>query len=234
MGLFFGKHKQDKNAQEAARAAAAGEPQKLSDDMVTRFIQELLEFGIDGKGPLKSAAASADKARAKNKDVEKAIDDFVGDHLKLAAAGGFATGLGGFVTMPVALPANIIEFYLLATRMTAGIAHLRGYDIKQDEVRSAVLLSLTGAKADEVLQKVGVGGAVGGRVTNLALSKLPAAALMMVNKGVGFQILRSTSNKMLAKLGKGVPVVGGVIGGGMDGWMAKRIADQARKSFPQR
>lgn len=205
----------------------------IGDDMVTKFIQQLLEFGIDGKGPVKGAAAVADKARKQKKNkVEDAIGEVVNDHIKAATTGGFVTGLGGFFTLPVALPANILEFYLLATRMTAAIAHLRGYDLSKPEVRTAVLVSLTGAKADDVLRKVGVGSA-SGAVTNMALSKLPAAALMMVNKGVGFQILRGTATKALSRLGKAVPVAGGVVGAGMDGWMAKRIADHARKQFPQ-
>ncbi|MCT1458202.1 EcsC family protein [Aestuariimicrobium sp. p3-SID1156] len=234
MGLFLGRDKKNTKAEKAAQEAAFGDPQKVDEDMVTKFIQQLLEVGIDGRGPLKSAVQLADKARAKHKNTEDAVDEVAGDALKALAAGGFVTGLGGFITLPVALPANILEFYVLAARMTASIAHLRGYDTSKPEVRSAILLTLTGSKAEEVLQKAGVGGAVSGRVTNLALGKLPAAALMMVNKGVGFQILRSTASKTLAKLGKGVPVVGGVIGGGMDGWMGKRIADAARESFPQR
>ena len=234
MGLFFRKDEHKEKAQQAAKAAASGQQEKLSDDLVTKFIQELLEFGIDGKGPIASATKLAEKSRAKEKNVEEAIEDVIGHHMKLTAGGGFLTGLGGFITLPVALPANILEFYLLTTRMTAAIAHLRGYDLSKDEVRSAVLLSLTGSKADDVLQKVGVGGSViTGRAANLALQKLPAAALMMVNKGIGFQLLRGASTKLLAKLGKGVPVVGGAIGAGMDGWMAKRIADHARKQFPQ-
>ena len=46
------------------------------------------------------------------------------------------------------LPANVLEFYLLATRMVASIASVRGYDIKQPEIRSAILLTLIDAEAD--------------------------------------------------------------------------------------
>ena len=40
--------------------------------------------------------------------------------LVLGAASGFVTSLGGFITVPVALPLNVLGFYLIATRMTAG------------------------------------------------------------------------------------------------------------------
>lgn len=212
-----------------------GSTESLSDDVVTKLIAQLLSVSIDGVGPLKSAQAIAEKARKKaDGDLGAAVNDIVSAHVKAATAGGFVTGLGGFFTLPVALPANVIEFYVIATRMTAAVAHLRGYDLSRPEVRAAVLLVLTGAKADEVLAKVGLGGAMGGSITQVALGKLPAAALMVVNKGVGFQIAKSTTTKLLPKLGKGIPVAGGVVGGGLDAWMINRIAGHARKEFPKR
>lgn len=68
-------------------------------------------------------------------------------------ANGFVTSLGGFITMPVALPANVTGFYLLATRMVAAVAKARGYDLTQPHIRSAVLLSLVGADADDLLSQ---------------------------------------------------------------------------------
>ena len=73
-----------------------------------------------------------------------------------------------------------------------------------------------------------------GRVTAFALKGLPPAALMMVNKAVGFRLLRGVSEKMLARFGRGVPFAGGLVGGGIDGFMMKKIADQAMKEFPPR
>lgn len=207
---------------------------EISDDVVTKLVSSLLSVGIDGKGPMKSAVDVAEKARRQdNGNVEQAIRRVVGDHVKAATAGGFVTGLGGFFTLPVALPANVMEFYVLATRMTASVAHLRGYDLGRAEVRSAVLLALTGSKAHEVLEKVGLGGAMGGSITRVALGKLPAAAMMVINKGVGFQIMKSTTTKLLPKLGKGIPLAGGVVGGGLDAYMMNKIAGHARKEFPK-
>jgi hypothetical protein len=160
------------------------------------------------------------------------VDAVVRGHLKLAAAGGFVTGLGGFVTLPVALPANVVEFYVVATRMVASIASLRGYDIKQPEIRSAVLLTLVGADADDLLKKAGVLST--GRLANLAAQRLPGPALMVVNKAVGFRLLTTASKKSLTRLGKGVPMVGGVLGAGLDTYLLKRIADQAKHEFPPR
>ncbi len=197
---------------------------------VTGLIENLLDFGIDGKGPFDSAQRYADVRRAERPDAEEAIDAVVRGHLKLAAAGGFVTGIGGFITLPVALPANVAEFYIVATRMVAAVASLRGYDIKQPEIRSAILLTLVGADADDLLKKAGVAST--GRLSNLAAQRLPGPALMMVNKAVGFRLISSAGKKTLARFGKGVPVLGGVFGAGLDGYLLKRISDHARHEFP--
>ena len=151
--------------------------------------------------------------------------------MKLAAAGGFVTGLGGFVTLPVALPANVAGFYLIATRMAAAIAHLRGYDLSRAEVRSAVLLSLVGADSDDLLKKAGYAST--GRLANLAAERLPGPVLMAVNKGVGFRLLTQVGRKTFGRLGRGVPLMGGVIGAGLDGYMIKQIAEHVRTEFPR-
>jgi hypothetical protein len=198
----------------------------------TRLVERLLDVGIDGKGPFDSAhevAASALK-RARG-DVDQAVKVIVRDHRQLGAVGGFATGLGGFFTMVVALPANVLEFYLLATRMTAATAKVRGYDIDQPEIRSAILLTLTGADSDDLLKKAGL-RVPGGRLSALATDRLPAPALMVLNKAVGFRLLGRIGQGTLARLGRAVPLVGGLVGAGIDVYMLHRIGRQAAREFP--
>src|SRR5699024_6692874 len=145
-------------------------------------------------------------------------------------AGGFLTGIGGFVTMIASMPANIAGFYVLATRMVGSIATIRGYDLSRPEVRSAVLLTLVGADARELLAKAGLGGT--GRIAQVAMGKLPRAAVMVINKGVGFKLATQLGSRTLSRLGRFVPVVGGGIGAGVDGFLMNRIADHARQEFP--
>ena len=90
--------------------------------------------------------------------------------------------------MPISLPANVLEFYLLGTRMTAATAKVRGYDIDQPEIRSAVLLTLAGADSDDLLKKAGL-MAAGGKLSAVAFDRLPAPALMVLNKAIGFRLL---------------------------------------------
>jgi hypothetical protein len=206
-------------------------PERSDEGLVGRLIQVLLDAGIDGLGPLKSAQELADLARRDTRTTEGAVKKIIRSHVVKGGVGGFVTGVGGFVTMPVALPANVVEFYVGATRMVAAIATLRGHDLDDPQVRSAVLLTLVGSEADEVLAKAGLTGG-SGKVVGLVGQQLPPAALLMLNKAIGFRILRGVGEKAFARLGRAVPLAGGVVGGGIDVWMMKRIADHALNEFP--
>jgi hypothetical protein len=208
------------------------EPVARGDEgMVARLIQVLLDAGIDGLGPLKSARELADLARRDTRTTEGAVKKIVRSHVVKGGVGGFVTGVGGFLTMPVALPANVVEFYVGATRMVAAIATLRGYDVADPQVRTGVLLTLVGSEADEVLARAGLTGG-SGKVLGVVGQQLPPAALLMLNKAIGFRLLRGLGEKAFARLGRGIPLAGGVLGGGIDVWMMKRIADHAMSEFP--
>jgi len=196
------------------------------------IVERLVDVGIDGIGQFSSAQAVADAARGANPDVEKAIDAVVRQHVVLAAAGGFVTGVGGLFTLPVALPANVVGFYAVATRMVAATAALRGYDLREEGVRSAVMLTLVGADADDLLRKVGV--PTTGRLTGLATQRLPGPAAMVVNKAIAFKLLTATGRSAFALLGRGLPVAGGLLGGGVDGFLLYKLGEHARRELPPR
>lgn len=202
-------------------------------DAITAMIQRILALGLDGRGLFKGAKATADAAlKASGGDVEKAIDSLARGGIRTAAGGGFLTSLGGFVTMPVAIPANVLEFYVIATRTVGAIATLRGYDVADPTIRTAVLLTLVGSKSTDILNKAGVSlgsNALGG----LAERGLPKAAVMMINKAVGFRLLRTVGQKTLSRFGRAVPILGGGVGALADGAMMSKIAQQARSEFPR-
>ena len=230
----------DAAAQEARKVAEGGalvQAKRPSEGgltaAATRLVERLLDVGIDGKGPFDSAhdvAATALKhARG---DTEQALRIIRRDHRQLGAVGGFVTGVGGFFTMPISLPANVLEFYLVATRLTAATAKVRGYDIDQPEIRSAILLTLTGADSDDLLKKAGL-QATGGKFTALAVDRLPAPALMVLNKAIGFRLLARIGQSTFARLGRLLPFIGGAVGAGIDVYMLNRVGRQAANEFPR-
>lgn len=216
----------------ASTADSAGGDRGRLEQAATGLVTRLVDLGIDGAGPLGSAQELADKARAEARDVDAAVDAVVAASRRQAAAGGFITGLGGFVTLPVALPANVVGFYVIATRMVAATAALRGFDLTDPKVRTSVLLVLTGADASSVLTKVGLGGS-GGAVTKVLSSRMPKATLMVVQKAIGFRLLSRIGTGLLGRLGRAVPLAGAVIGAGSDVWLLRRIARTAREEFTE-
>jgi hypothetical protein len=213
------------------RATATGEARDAGvGAKVSTFVERLLEVGVDGRGRFESARTVADRALAKASSREAAISGLTRSHVGLAAAGGFVTGLGGFITMPVALPVNVLEFYLLATRAVAAVAHLRGYDLDKAEVRTAVLLTLAGADNEDILKKAGVVST--GKIAQLAGQQLPSSVLMMVNKGVGFRLVTQAGKGVFARFGRAVPALGGGVGAGLDAFLLSRIIAVAKTEFP--
>jgi hypothetical protein len=193
---------------------------------------KVADLGLDGRGPQHSAAQIVASALEDHPDRESAEDAVVKHHLKLAAAGGFVTGVGGLFTLPVALPANVISFYVLAARMVGSVASLRGYDITTEATRTAVVLTLLGADADDLLRRAGVVG--GGTMSSIAVNRLPRAAAMVINKGLGFRLATGLGARSLGRLGRAVPLAGGVIGAGLDVYLMKKLADTVRAEFPPR
>jgi hypothetical protein len=190
----------------------------------------MLRVGIDGVGPIESARSVAGLASASTPDAAAAVEKIMRTHVRLAAGGGFVTSVGGFVTLPVALPANVVSFYVLATRQVAAIAAVHGHDLSRDDVRTAVLLTLTGSDSTDILRKAGVSPGMG-RVTSFALRGLPPAVLMAVNKGVAFRVVTQLGKRGLSRLGRAVPLLGGVVGGGLDGLLMRRIGKRADEDF---
>jgi hypothetical protein len=229
---IFGFGDDDKKAPGTALEQANAEPRGAS-AIVYKVLQPILDVGIEGRGPLPSAQQVADQARLKSGSVDEAVDHVIRIHLAMAGTGGFVTGFGGFVTMPIALPVNVAEFYFVATRMTAAIAALRGYDLSQQHIRTAVLLALVGADAEDIIRKAGIASPTG-RLIDMAAQQLPGPALMMVNKAIAFRLIGTVGRSTFGRLGRGLPFVGGGVSAAFDTYMLKRIADHAKGEFPLR
>jgi hypothetical protein len=203
----------------------------ITDRIAESFVAQLARGGLDGVGPLAPAREVADEALATHGTPEAAIDEIIADHTRLAAVSGFVTSLGGFIVLPVAVPANLLGFYTLATRMVAAIAHVRGHDIARPETRIAVLTALTGDDVGKALSRAGMVLPAGG-VTTTWLRKMAPSVTTMVNKAIGFRLLVGTGERMLVRLGRAIPLAGGVIGGTIDVALIRSIARHARRAFP--
>lgn len=205
----------------------------VTDQMALSFVEQLAKGALEGVGPLAPAHEVAADALRDHGDEEPAVDAIVREHVRLAAANGFVTGLGGFIVLPVALPANLLGFYTLAARMIAAIAAVRGEDLDLRETRLAVLLTLTGDDASKLLSGAGIVLPTGG-LTARALRRLAPSTATMINRAIGFRLLVGSAQRGLVRLGRIVPVAGGLISGALDVALMRSLSRHARERFPAR
>ena len=105
----------------------------------------------------------------KGKDTESAIKSLVKIQSLKTSLAGFVTGLGGLITLPVAVPADVASSMYVNMRMVAAIALLRGYDLKSDQVRTMVFVTMAGETIKDVLKSVGV--KIGEKMAKEAIQK---------------------------------------------------------------
>lgn len=132
--------------------------------------------------------------------------------------------------MAVAIPADVTVFYTRATRMIAAIAHLRGYDVHSEEVRSVIAVSLIGSAGVEAMAKAGV--EIGTKTAVAALKRVPGSVLIKINKAVGFRLVTKFGTKGTINLVKAVPVAGAAVGGTINVAGIRSIAGYSKSNFP--
>ena len=142
---------------------------------------------------------------------------------------GFLSGFGGLIVLPITIPANVSSVLYVQMRMIASCAYMAGYDLKSDQVQSFIYACLAGVSVAEVVKQTGV--KIGVKLATGAIKKIPGKALTKINKAVGTRFITKFGTKGVLNLGKMVPGVGAVIGGGLDFSETKIIADRAYKWF---
>ncbi|MER5265541.1 EcsC family protein [Actinosynnema sp. NPDC002837] len=196
-------------------------------------VDHLLKVGISGFGPFKGARQMAVEALDKGLTPEEAIRHLIRTHVAAAGVQGFATNVGGLITLPITLPANLTASYLVQTHLIASIAAVHGHDLDSDEVQTAILVCLLGNAGTELLKKAGI--KVGSRLTMNLIERIPAQLIREVNKRVGFTLLaKYGTTKATVTLAKGVPLVGGVIGGTFDAVTTRAVGAFASRFFTER
>lgn len=161
---------------------------------------------------------------------EEAIEKFIMNQKLKCASSGFVTGLGGLLTLPITLPADLASSLYMELRMIAGIAYIQGYDLKDDTVKTAMYLCLVGNAAGDVIKQVGI-KLSGQYALKKLLPKLSREVIIKINKAVGFRLVTKAGSKGLINLTKMVPVIGGVVGATFNWYEVEFYAKMAKRMF---
>jgi hypothetical protein len=213
-------------------AVSAGS--KLGPSVASGYVRTVLDHAIDGLGPLRSAAAAADaKLVDHDGDVEKAISVMIRNHASLAGVQGFVTNLGGFASLAVSVPANVVGVTLVQCHLVAGIAHLRGYDLENPRVRNAILACMLG---EEVVTALIKRHRLPSSPMALATSPVHDPALdESLSREVTTELIgRTTGRRMVTLIGRRVPLLGGAVGASSDALGTWQIGQYAGDELRER
>lgn len=202
---------------------------KITESKMMEILDWSYEKAIDGLPGMETVEELAQSYLRKSKSVDEAIDKFIDWQKAKCATSGFLTGLGGIIALPVAVPANIGSVIYVQTRMVATIAYMKGYNLKDDQVRTFVYVALTGQSSADILKQFGI--KAGTKVSNVLIKRIPNEIIKQINKKVGFRLVTKFGEKGVINLGKCIPLVGGVIGGGVDFLGTHKIGKIAKQLF---
>jgi hypothetical protein len=201
------------------------------EQQANKLVKAIINQAIEGVGPLCGAKELAKqyKTDSSYRNTEDAIDALIRWETSKSFGVGFTTGLGGFTTMPITIPADLYASWVVMARLAATIAALRGHNLSNDRVQTFVMLTMLGDAGLQIAREAGIN--IGKKMAMSALKQVPAKVLREINKKVGFRLLTKTGEKGAIVLVKWIPVVGGVVGGGMDAAACKTVGAAAKKSF---
>ena len=165
----------------------------------------------------------------KNSNIEDAAKSLINNSMVKCGTSGFITGFGGLASLIETLPANITSVMYVQLRMCCAIAKIGGYDIHSDQVQTLIYACLTGSAMADILKQAGI--KFGNKFGIAMVKKIPGTVLTSINQRVGFRFITKFGEKGIVNLHKVVPVLGGVIGGGIDVASTKTIGYNAYNIF---
>ena len=218
-----------KSQKVAANTTAALVPQVASG-----FVRGVLDKAIDGIGPLPSVAEYAGgRLAAHGGQVEKAVSAAIRSHVSMAGVQGFVTNIGGIALAPATVPANVVGVTLVQCHLAASIAWLRGYDLEDPRVRNAILMVMLGKEA---VKEMIADRRLPSTPMVIATSPVhdPALDVAIAKSVTGELVGRTLGRRALMLAGKKVPLLGGAVGAGADGFVTYLVGSYAQSELLDR
>lgn len=207
-----------------------GKNEIVSQQDIMNFLDASYKKILDGI-PLVSPPIEsfANDYLSKYKTKERACKEMLNNQILKCTTSGVISGLGGIITLPVAIPANIANVLYVQMRMIACTAYMAGYDLKSDQTQTLVYACLAGVAINQILKSTGI--KLCEKMALKMIEKIPGKVLTQINQKVGFRLLTKFGTKGIFNFGKMVPIVGGLVGGGLDFAETKIIASRSYEWF---
>ena len=204
-----------------------------SESKALNVVRWLTEKAIVGIPPLTSAESLAQEYLIDKgyPDDSARIDSLINWETTKNFTSGFLTGLGGILTLPIAIPAAMGASWIVQARLAATIAKISGYDILCDRVQTFVIATLVGDALKDIVKNAGIQISRG--LAQGLLKQIPGKVLIQINKQVGFRLLTKAGSTGAINLVKFIPFVGGAVGGTIDAYACRVVGRTAKDIFYQ-
>lgn len=203
--------------------------EELTESKILKTLNWAYDKVVNGIPGIETAEQMAEDYLKMKKPLVAQVNSLIRWQNTKCATTGFLTGLGGAITLPVSLPANIAVVLYVQLRMIAAIAYMGGCDIRDDRVKTLVYVCLTGSAATDILKEMGI--KVGTKIAQNAIKNISGKTLIAINKKVGFRLVTKFGKKGIVNYGKAVPIVGGLVAAAIDGVATNTIGNAAKRIF---
>jgi len=205
----------------------------MAKDLTVGKISQALEWAyeksMDGLPGMGTAEELAQEYMKNNSSALEAANSLIRWQNTKAATSGFLTGLGGIVTLPVTIPANVASVLYVQLRMITAIAYMGGHNPRDDRVKTLAYACLAGSAAKDILKDAGI--AIVQKLAINSINNISRATITKINQAVGFRLLTKFGSTGIINLGKAVPILGGVVGATFDSVTTNMVGNVARDTF---
>jgi len=186
--------------------------------MNSTVLTSLYTRGVNGLPVLGNPSALAEQLEGENHDdTARAV---IRLNTVLCGGTGFVCGVPGYASMPVTIPTNIGGVLLLQLHMTATLATVFGHDVRDDETQKTCIRCVLN-NSESVSTSPG----------SPAWPAIKRIGVKMAERGFRFAVEQAVHIVRASHRTRGLPLIGGVVGGLSDGYATQKVGQAAQHAF---
>jgi uncharacterized protein (DUF697 family) len=206
---------------------------KLSADQIQKWsgeYQTLLKSVIEKEAV--TVEAYVDHVRELNSGIDQCdlAKKIMSRRAMKAGCIGALSSLGGFIAMPITMPGDMYMTFRIQARMVLAVAYIYGWDVRDDDFATDILLVMGGSSGISALKKLGI--KIGQEYTKRIVAKhVKKEMVKQLNQLVSRKIITKAAEKRVVNFTKLVPLVGAPIGGALNYFGTLEVGRTALKFY---
>ncbi len=192
---------------------------------------EVVSKAVSGAGKLSGSCELAERylANPRYGSQEDCAQALIRKESMKCAVVGFGTGFGGLMMLPASLPADVLGSLALQARMVGAVAHIYGYNTRDEPTLTLVGLCMLGGQGANTVKDVL--GKASQQFTVRAIRAIPRELLTRINQLVGMRFVTKFGTTGVVNLGKAVPAVGSSVSGAVDYALCRAVGRLSMRLF---